>query len=50
MIKKKTMELVDKETDVILNYTLSDQPYNERTFNKYNELCKNKRNNGQLPV
>jgi len=34
MTRKETMSLVDKGTDMILNHSLSDQPYTEEMFNK----------------
>ena len=47
LTKKRKVELVDNSTDMILNDSLSDQPYTDKTFNKSYELYKNKRNNGQ---
>jgi len=34
MTRKETMSLVDKGTDMILNDSLSDQPYTDEMFNK----------------
>ena len=47
LTRKAAMELVDKGTEMILDNSLSDQPYTEETFNKSYELYRNKRNNGQ---
>jgi len=45
--RKETIELVDRGTEMILDNSLSDQPYTEKTFKKSFKLYKNERNNGQ---
>ncbi|MEM3798208.1 MAG: hypothetical protein QXY74_07240 [Candidatus Bathyarchaeia archaeon] len=41
MTKKRTIELVGKGTDMILNKSLSDDPYTEEMFNKFSALYTN---------
>jgi len=47
MTRKETMSLVDKGTDMILNHSLSDQPYTVEMINKSCELYTNEKKNGQ---
>jgi hypothetical protein len=47
MTRKRTIELIEKGTDMILNNSLDDDPYTEKTFNKSSELYINRSNNGR---
>ncbi len=45
--RKRTIEVVDEGTEMILSNSLRADPYTEEMFNKSSELYINRRNNGQ---
>ena len=47
MTKRRTIEVVDEGTEMILNNSLRNDPYTEGVFNKSSELYINRRNNGR---